>query len=130
MNKTQLIDAVADGTGMSKAVAEKMLDVAIDTITRALKDGDSVTIVGFGTFRASERAARSGRNPRTGEAIDIKAARIPKFSAGKAFKDALNWRPCCSKVFEARETASRRTPRVVGRTTVRCLRRHATVPGA
>ena len=90
MNKTQLIDAVADGTGMSKAVAEKMLDVAIDTITRALKDGDSVTIVGFGTFRASERAARSGRNPRTGEAIDIKAARIPKFSAGKAFKDALN----------------------------------------
>ena len=99
MNKTQLIDAVADGTGMSKAVAEKMLDVAIDTITRALKDGDSVTIVGFGTFRASERAARSGRNPRTGEAIDIKAARIPKFSAGKAFKDALNWRPCCSKVF-------------------------------
>ena len=90
MNKTQLIDAVADGTGMSKAVAEKMLDVAIDTITRALKDGDSVTIVGFGTFRASERAARSGRNPRTGEAIDIKAARITKFSAGKAFKDALN----------------------------------------
>ena len=90
MNKTQLIDAVADGTGMSKAVAEKMLDVAIDTITRALKDGDSVTIVGFGTFRASERAARSGRNPRTGEAIAIKAARIPKFSAGKAFKDALN----------------------------------------
>jgi DNA-binding protein HU-beta len=90
VNKTQLIDAVADGTGMSKAVAEKMLDVAIDTITRALKDGDSVTIVGFGTFRASERAARSGRNPRTGEAIDIKAARIPKFSAGKAFKDALN----------------------------------------
>ena len=90
MNKTQLIDAVADGTGMSKAVAEKMLDVAIDTITRALKDGDSVTIVGFGTFRASERAARSGRNPRTGEAIDIKAAIIPKFSAGKALKDALN----------------------------------------
>ena len=90
MNKTQLIDAVADGTGMSKAVAEKMLDVAIDTITRALKDGDTVTIVGFGTFRASERAARSGRNPRTGEAIAIKAARIPKFSAGKAFKDALN----------------------------------------
>lgn len=90
MNKAQLVDAIADGTGMSKAVAEKMLDVAMETITRTLKEGDAVTIVGFGTFKVSERAARSGRNPRTGEAIDIKAAKVPKFSAGKAFKDALN----------------------------------------
>ncbi len=90
MNKAQLIDVIADGTGLSKAVAEKMLDVTVEAITRTLKDGDSVTIVGFGTFKVSERAARSGRNPRTGEAIDIKAAKVPKFSAGKALKDAIN----------------------------------------
>ena len=90
MNKAQLIDAIADGTGLSKAVAEKTLDVTIETITRTLKDGDAVTIVGFGTFKVSDRAARSGRNPRTGETIDIKAAKVPKFSAGKALKDAIN----------------------------------------
>jgi DNA-binding protein HU-beta len=90
VNKAQLIDAIADSTGLSKAVAEKMLDVTIGTITRSLKDGDTVTIVGFGTFKVSARAARSGRNPRTGEAIDIKAAKVPKFSAGKALKDAIN----------------------------------------
>ncbi|HEY9446191.1 MAG TPA: HU family DNA-binding protein [Burkholderiales bacterium] len=90
MNKAQLIDVIADGTGLSKAVAEKMLDVTIETITRSLKDGDAVTIVGFGTFKVSDRAARSGRNPRTGETIDIKAAKVPKFSAGKALKDAIN----------------------------------------
>ena len=90
MNKAQLIDVIADGTGLSKAVAEKTLDVTIETITRTLKEGDSVTIVGFGTFKVSERAARSGRNPRTGETIDIKAAKVPKFSAGKALKDAIN----------------------------------------
>ena len=90
MNKAQLIDVIADGTGLSKAVAEKMLDVTIESITRTLKEGDAVTIVGFGTFKVSERAARSGRNPRTGEAIDIKAAKVPKFSAGKALKDAIN----------------------------------------
>jgi len=90
VNKAQLIDVIADGTGLSKAVAEKTLDVTIETITRTLKEGDSVTIVGFGTFKVSERAARSGRNPRTGETIDIKAAKVPKFSAGKALKDAIN----------------------------------------
>jgi DNA-binding protein HU-beta len=90
VNKAQLIDAIADGTGLSKAVAEKMLDVTMETITRTLKEGDSVTIVGFGTFKVSDRAARSGRNPRTGEAIDIKAAKVPKFTAGKALKDAIN----------------------------------------
>jgi DNA-binding protein HU-beta len=90
VNKAQLIDSIADGTGISKAVAEKMLDVTIETITRTLKEGDSITIVGFGTFKVSDRAARSGRNPRTGEAIDIQAAKVPKFSAGKALKDAIN----------------------------------------
>ncbi len=90
VNKAQLIDAIADGTGLSKAVAEKMLDVTIDAITRTLKGGDAITIVGFGTFKVSDRAARSGRNPRTGETIDIKAAKVPKFSAGKALKDAIN----------------------------------------
>jgi DNA-binding protein HU-beta len=90
MNKAQLIDSIADGSGVSKSVAEKMLDVMLETITGALKQGDSVAIVGFGTFKVSERAARSGRNPRTGETIDIAAAKVPKFSAGKAFKDALN----------------------------------------
>ena len=90
VNKAQLIDSIADGTGLSKAVAEKMLDVTIETITRTLKEGDSITIVGFGTFKVSDRAARSGRNPRTGEAIDIQAGKVPKFSAGKALKDAIN----------------------------------------
>ena len=90
MNKEQLIDVIADGTGLSKAVAEKMLDVTLETITNTLKQGDTVTIVGFGTFKVSARAARSGRNPRTGETIDIQAAKVPKFSAGKALKDAIN----------------------------------------
>lgn len=90
VNKAQLIDSIADGTGVSKAVAEKMLDVTIESITRTLKDGDPVAIVGFGTFKVSARAARSGRNPRTGETIDIAAAKVPKFSAGKALKDAIN----------------------------------------
>ncbi|HWI14878.1 MAG TPA: HU family DNA-binding protein [Burkholderiales bacterium] len=90
VNKAQLIDVIADGTGLSKAVAEKTLDVTIEAITRTLKEGEAVTIVGFGTFKVSDRAARSGRNPRTGETIDIKAAKVPKFSAGKALKDAIN----------------------------------------
>ncbi len=90
MNKAQLVDVIADSTGLSKAVAEKMLDVTLDTITQRLKSAEPVTIVGFGTFKVSERAARSGRNPRTGEVIDIKAAKVPKFTAGKALKDAIN----------------------------------------
>ena len=90
MNKAQLIDVIADSTGLSKAVAEKTLDVTLDTIMQKLKAAEPVTIVGFGTFKVSERAARSGRNPRTGEVIDIKAAKVPKFTAGKALKDAIN----------------------------------------
>ncbi len=90
MNKAQLIEAVAKSADISKASAEKALDGALNAIKGSLKKGQSVTLVGFGTFRVGKRAARDGRNPRTGEVIKIKAARVPKFSAGKALKDALN----------------------------------------
>jgi DNA-binding protein HU-beta len=90
VNKAQLIEAVAKSADISKAAAEKALDGALNAIKGSLKKGQSVTLVGFGTFRAGKRAARDGRNPRTGEVIKIKAARVPKFSAGKALKDALN----------------------------------------
>ena len=90
MNKTQLVDAVAEGAGLSKADTEKAIDATLETITRTLKEGDAVALVGFGTFKVGTRAARSGRNPRTGETIEIKAAKVPKFSAGKALKDAIN----------------------------------------
>ncbi len=90
MNKAQLIEAVAKSADISKAAAEKALDGALNAIKGSLKKGQNVTLVGFGTFRAGKRAARDGRNPRTGEVIKIKAARVPKFSAGKALKDALN----------------------------------------
>ncbi len=90
MNKAELVEAVARAADISKLSAEKSLDGALNAIKAALKKGSSVTLVGFGTFRVSKRAARTGRNPRTGEAIKIKAARVPKFTAGKALKDAVN----------------------------------------
>lgn len=90
MNKAELIDAVADNADLSKAAAGRALDAAIGTITKALKKGDTVTLVGFGTFSVRKRAARTGRNPRTGEAIKIKASKVPGFKAGKALKDAIN----------------------------------------
>ena len=90
MNKAELIDAVADDSDLTKASAARALDSAIENITNALKGGDSVTLVGFGTFTVRQREARMGRNPRTGEAIQIKASRVPGFKAGKALKDALN----------------------------------------
>ena len=90
MNKAELIDAIADSADLSKASAARALDSAIDTITKALKKGDSVTLVGFGTFSVRKRAARTGRNPRTGETIKIKASKVPGFKAGKALKDAIN----------------------------------------
>ena len=90
MNKAELIDAVADSADLSKAAAGRALDAAIETITKALKKGDTVTLVGFGTFSVRKRAARTGRNPRTGEAIKIKASKVPGFKAGKALKDAIN----------------------------------------
>jgi len=90
VNKTELIDAVAEGADISKAAATRAVDTLLETITGALAKGDQVTLVGFGTFTVKERAARTGRNPRTGEAIEIKAAKVPGFKAGKALKDAVN----------------------------------------
>ena len=90
MNKSELIEAIAKSADISKAAAEKALDGTLNAIKGALKKGSNVTLVGFGTFKVGKRAARTGRNPRTGEAINIKAARVPKFSAGKALKDTVN----------------------------------------
>jgi DNA-binding protein HU-beta len=90
MNKAELIEAVAEAADISKAAATRAVDGTIDAITRALKKGDSVTLVGFGTFSVRKRAARNGRNPKTGEVIKIKASKAPGFKSGKALKDALN----------------------------------------
>ena len=90
MNKSELIDAIAKSADISKAAAGNALDGTLSAIKSALKKNETVTLVGFGTFKVSERAARTGRNPRTGAAIKIKAARVPKVSAGKALKDAVN----------------------------------------
>lgn len=90
MNKTELIDAVADEAEVSKAEAGRAVDAVISGITKALKKGDSVTLVGFGTFQVRKRAARTGRNPKTGDTIKIKASKNPAFKAGKALKDAVN----------------------------------------
>ena len=90
MNKSDLVDAVADKANLSKADAGRALDATIAAITSALKKGDTVSLVGFGTFSVRNRAARTGRNPRTGETIKIKASKNPAFKAGKALKDAVN----------------------------------------
>jgi DNA-binding protein HU-beta len=90
VNKTDLIEHIAADADISKAAATRALESALDTITAALKKGDAVSLVGFGTFEVSQREERSGRNPATGAAITIKASKAPKFRAGKALKDALN----------------------------------------
>ncbi|NNM69071.1 MAG: HU family DNA-binding protein [Gallionella sp.] len=90
MNKTELIDHIASEADISKAAAGRALDSAVDAVKKTLKKGGQVTLVGFGTFYVGKRAARVGRNPRTGDAIKIKAAKVPKFRAGKALKDAIN----------------------------------------
>lgn len=90
MNKSQLIDKIADGADISKAAAGRALDAFIDAVGEALKEGDQVALVGFGTFAVRERAARSGRNPQTGVTIEIAAGKVPAFKAGKALKDAVN----------------------------------------
>lgn len=90
MNKTELIAAVAENAEISKKDAEKALKAFVETVTEQLKKGDKVQVVGFGTFEASERAAREGRNPQTGETMKIAASKAPKFKAGKALKDAIN----------------------------------------
>ena len=90
MNKGELIDSVADSAGLSRADATKAVDAILESITNALKANSSVSLVGFGTFSVKARAARMGRNPRTGEAIQIPASNVPGFKAGKALKDAVN----------------------------------------
>ena len=90
MNKSELVDAMARGADLSKAAAERALESAVAAIRTTLKKGGSVSLVGFGTFYVGKRAARSGRNPRTGAAIKIRAAKVPKFRAGKALRDTVN----------------------------------------
>ena len=90
MNKTELIAAIADKAGLTKKDAEEVVNAFTDTVTKALKKGDKVQLVGFGTFEVTKRGARTGRNPQTGETMKIAAAKAPKFKPGKAFKDALN----------------------------------------
>ena len=90
MNKNDLIAVVATKTGLSKGDATKAVDGVFDAVTEALKGGDEVRLVGFGTFLVSTRAASQGRNPRTGDPIDIPASKQPKFKAGKGLKDAVN----------------------------------------
>jgi len=90
VNKSELVDAIASSADISKAAAGRALDATVESIKKALKKGDTVSLVGFGTFKVGKRAARNGRNPRTGATIKIKAAKIPKFTAGKGLKDAVN----------------------------------------
>jgi DNA-binding protein HU-beta len=90
VNKAELIEAIAAAADIPKAAAGRALDAMVDSVADALKKGDQVVLVGFGTFSVKDRAARTGRNPQTGEPIQIAAARIPSFKAGKALKDAVN----------------------------------------
>ena len=90
MNKTQLIEVIADKSGLKKKEAEAALNAMTEAVAEALKAGDKVQLVGFGTYEVKERAARTGRNPKTGETIQIAASKHPAFTAGKALKDAVN----------------------------------------
>lgn len=90
MKKTELVSAIAEHAEMTKTDAAKALEAFVAVITQALKEEDSVTIVGFGTYEVRKRKARTGRNPKTGEALKIKASKVPAFKAGKALKDAVN----------------------------------------
>ena len=90
MNKTELVAAMAEQTGLTKKDAEAALKAFTDTVSKQLKKGDKVQLVGFGTFEVTKRAAREGRNPQTGKAMKIKASKAPKFKAGKALKELLN----------------------------------------
>jgi len=90
VTKTELVNSMAEKAGLSKADTEKALKAFVDTVTDALQDSDKISLVGFGTFSVGERAARTGKNPQTGAALQIPAAKVPKFKAGKALKDAVN----------------------------------------
>jgi DNA-binding protein HU-beta len=90
VNKADLIEQIAQAAEISKSAAERVVDALVNSVKTSLRKGEDVTLVGFGTFYAGTRAARTGRNPRTGEALEIKAAKLPKFRAGKALKEAIN----------------------------------------
>jgi len=90
MNKSELVQQISTESGVSKADAARAVDAALNSIINALKENDTVTLVGFGSFTVRERAARTGRNPRTGKTIEIPAAKVPVFKPGKALKDAVN----------------------------------------
>lgn len=90
MTKTELVNSMAEKAGLSKADTEKVLKAFVDSVTDALQQNDKISLVGFGTFSVGERAARTGKNPQTGAALQIPAAKVPKFKAGKALKDAVN----------------------------------------
>ncbi len=90
MNKSEVVDAIVDEADISKAAAGRALDAVLGAIRSSLQEGESVSLVGFGTFLVRNRPARSGRNPRTGETVQIAAAKVPAFKPGKALKDALN----------------------------------------
>jgi DNA-binding protein HU-beta len=90
MNKADLVEAIANATDLSKSKTDEVVGAMVATIIKAVSKGDSVQLVGFGTFGSGKRAARTGRNPRTGETIKIAAAKTVKFTAGKAFKEAVN----------------------------------------
>lgn len=90
MNKSEMIDAIAEGADISKAAAGRALDAMVEAVTETLKKGETVNLIGFGTFEVRDRKARTGRNPQTGATINIPAAKSPAFKAGKALKDAVN----------------------------------------
>lgn len=90
MNKGDFVAAIAESADMTKADAERAVEAVFSVVKQALKSGDSISLVGFGTFSVRKRAARTGRNPRTGDTITIKASKVPAFKAGKALKDAIN----------------------------------------
>jgi DNA-binding protein HU-beta len=90
MNKSELVDAIANGSGVTKADAGRVLDMFMSTVTQVLKRGDQVVLPGFGSFSTSKRSARVGRNPKTGQQINIKASTIAKFKAGKGLKEAVD----------------------------------------
>ena len=89
MNKSELVEAIANGSGVTKADASRVLDTFMNTVTHALKGGDQVVLPGFGSFSTGNRSARTGRNPQTGQTIQIKASRVAKFKAGKSLKEAV-----------------------------------------
>jgi DNA-binding protein HU-beta len=90
MNKSELVSAIAEKAGLTKAQSAAALDATVSAITEAMSKGDQVAIIGFGTFKVGERAARTGRNPQTGAEMQIPAAKVPKFTVGKTLKDAVN----------------------------------------